>query len=90
MREMSTLIQAVNPMMFLGGPVAAAWMLRLAQNIELMIKLERLKTTGELRGWVGIKRQLTPSVLRQLGVGVSEKPKKRKFQKAKFKREKDK
>ena len=74
MRELSTLIQAVNPMMFLGGPVAAAWLTRLAQNIQMWITLQRSKTTGELMGYQRLKKQLTPAIVRQM-TGGDKKPK---------------
>jgi hypothetical protein len=73
MREMTTLIQAMNPAMFLVGPAAFAWMVRLYQNISLLIQLEKIKDTDELRGWKNMKKQLTPAILKQMGVGDGEK-----------------
>ena len=76
MREMTTLIQAMNPAMFLVGPAAFAWMVRLYQNMALMVQLEKTEKTGELRGWKNLKKQLSPAFLKQMGViGGDRKPK---------------
>lgn len=66
MREMTTLIQAMNPLLLAGGPAAFAWMFRLAQNIQLMLELEKVKGTDELRGWKNLKKQLTPGGIKTL------------------------
>lgn len=66
MREMTTLILAMNPLLLAGGPAAFAWMFRLAQNIQLMLELEKVKGTDELRGWKNLKKQLTPGGIKTL------------------------
>jgi hypothetical protein len=89
MREMSTLVQAMNPLMFLMGPASFAWVMRFAQNLALMVQLEKIEKTGELRGWKNMKRQLTPAIAKQMGVGAKKEPKKNRYAPAKFKREKE-
>lgn len=64
-REIFTLMQGMNPFMFLAAPPAAKWLFDFASNMTLLVQLEKSKTTGELTGWRGLKRQMTPVALKQ-------------------------
>ena len=64
-REATTLIQALNPKMFLATGRLAAFIEEFGSNLYLLLMLEQYKTTGEMKGIKKIKRQFTP-------VGVSQ------------------
>jgi hypothetical protein len=64
-REIFTLMQGMNVALFLTAPAAAKWLWDFAASVNLLLHLERSKSTGELTGWKGIKRQMTPAALEQ-------------------------
>ena len=75
-RELTTLLQALSLPRFLATPASMAWLQRLANNLEMLYTLEKDAKTGELKGWRGLKKQLTPSMVRQMLPSEKKGPKK--------------
>ena len=65
-REVLTVLQAISPDMWLSTPRMVGFATQLGKNLESLIMLEEYKTKPGLKGVGGIKRQFTPSVVRQL------------------------
>ena len=65
-RESTTLIQALQPKMFLTAGRTASFITKLGENITSILLWEEYKTKEGLKGVEGIKRQLTPVVVSQL------------------------
>lgn len=65
LRELMTLTQALSLPRALATPAAFAWVQRLANNLTLLVTLEKNRK-GEPRGWSGLKRQMTPALVRQM------------------------
>jgi len=72
-RESTTLIQALQPRMFLTAGRTVSFIEDLGNNLTLILKGEKYKTTGKYKGVEKLKRQLTPVAISQF-----KKPKKKK------------
>lgn len=60
MRETLTFAQGVSPDVWARTPVLMAFIDRLGKNIMMIIKMERYKRTGELKGLKALQKQFTP------------------------------
>lgn len=71
MRETLTILQGLDPRLFLSMPRLGTWMYQLADNIITLALMEEYKTDskygdkGDNKGWGALKRQFTPAFLRQ-------------------------
>jgi hypothetical protein len=71
LREMSTIIQSVDPVRWLDAGVTAGYIEQFGANLKNLMTLEKYETTtrwgekGELKGLKGLQRQITPSGLSQ-------------------------
>lgn len=65
-REVLTILQALSPILWTSTPRMVGFVTQLGKNIQSIIMLEEYKTKPGLKGVGGIKRQFTPSVVRQL------------------------
>jgi len=64
-REATTLIQALQPRMFLAAGRTAAFIEELGVNLTLLLLGEKYKTTDEYKGVRKLKRQITPVAISQ-------------------------
>ncbi|MBE9573155.1 MAG: hypothetical protein IMF11_21215, partial [Proteobacteria bacterium] len=64
-REATTLIQALQPRMFMAAGRTASFIEELGVNLTLLLKGEEYKTTGKLKGVEKLKRQVTPVAISQ-------------------------
>ena len=81
-REATTLIQALQPKMFLTAGRTASFVTDLGENLTLILKMEEYKTKKGLKGVAGLKKQLTPVAVSNLkketktkGIGLPSLPK---------------
>ena len=81
-REATTLIQALQPKMFLTAGRTASFITKLGENLTLILKMEEYKTKKGLKGVAGLKKQLTPVAVSNLkketktkGIGLPSLPK---------------
>jgi hypothetical protein len=65
-REALTLMQSVDPKLWLGTPRMLVWLTKMGVNIHALFTLETTRE-GELKGAKGIVKQLTPGQLRSSG-----------------------
>jgi hypothetical protein len=87
----SSLTAGLEVGFFFSGPAALGWVVRLVDNLQIWVTAQRIKTgsnKGKLRGLENIKRQLTPSLIKQF-LSDGRKSKKNRYAPAKFKREKE-
>ena len=62
---------------FTSGPAALGWVIRLVENLRMWVTAKRAKSgrdAGKLQGLENLKRQLTPSIIKQF-VDKNKKPK---------------
>lgn len=70
-REALTLLQGVDPRLYLASPRLASFLIQLGNNLTKIALLEEYKTDskygnkGDLKGVGGLKQQFTPSLIRQ-------------------------
>lgn len=64
-REATTLIQALQPVMFLTAGRTVAFIKELGENLTLLFMLEKYKTTDEYKGVKKLKKQVTPVAISQ-------------------------
>ena len=64
--ESLSILSAISPEMWLATPRIMGFMTQLGKNLTSIIKLEEYKTKPGLKGVGGLKKQLTPGVVRQL------------------------
>ena len=65
-RELNTLMQGIGPGLWLSVPRIMVFAKQLGANLQDIMTLERYKTKRGLKGVEGLKRQLTPQVVRQV------------------------
>lgn len=66
-REALTLLQGVDPKLWLATPRMLVWLGKLGDNLHSLITLETYKTKPGLKGVKGLKEQFSPSMLRGSG-----------------------
>lgn len=66
-REATTLIQALQPSMFLTAGRSASFVEKLGVSLTLVLQGEKYKTTDEYKGIKKLKRQFTPVAVSQFG-----------------------
>jgi hypothetical protein len=71
-RESMTLLQGVDPSLWLATPRLMGFITQLGKNLKAIATLEEYKTKSGLKGLEGLQRQLTPRAIKQF----EEKPKK--------------
>jgi hypothetical protein len=71
-REATTLIQALQPSMFLTAGRTASFAERLGLSLTLILQGEKYKTTDEYKGVKKLKRQFTPVAVSQFTGGNAE------------------
>ena len=64
-RDALSVLQAIDPQLWLGVPRAIAFLKLLGDNLHSLITLERYKEKRGLKGAEGLKRQFTPAVVKQ-------------------------
>ncbi len=64
-RELNTLMQGIGPGLWLSVPRVAVFVEQLGENFQDILTLEKYKTRKGLKGVEGLKRQLTPVVVKQ-------------------------
>jgi len=64
-RELNTLMQGIGPGLWLSVPRVMVFAKQLGANLQDILTLERYKTKRGLKGVEGLKRQLTPVVVKQ-------------------------
>lgn len=64
-RESMTLLQGVDPSMWLGTPRLVGFFKQLGDNIKSIVLLEEYKTKPGLKGVYGLQKQLTPRAVKQ-------------------------
>jgi hypothetical protein len=65
-RDSMSLVGALSLRTLLGMPPSADFLWQLIDNVEDLITMQRYASTGELQGLSRLKRQLTPSIIKQL------------------------
>lgn len=65
-REMMTLMQGVDPKLWLSSPRVLTFLAKLGDNLHKILILEEYKTKEGYKGVEGLKKQLTPVVVKQL------------------------
>lgn len=83
--ESMTLIQALDPKMFLSAGRSASFAAKLGSNLKMLLLGERYKTTKKLKGVAGLKRQITPVAISQFK-GKPKPTRKSRFLKSKTRR----
>lgn len=65
-KESLSQMQAISPKLWLSTPRLAVWLANLGANVQSLIFLEEFKNDHRLKGWEGLKKQITPAPIRQL------------------------
>jgi len=71
-RESLTLLQALDPKIWLSTPRTLKFLNDLGNNIHAVIKMEKYKTKEGYKGVEGLKRQLSPHIYKQIKKGLEE------------------
>ena len=66
-REALTLMQGVDPKLWLATPRMLVWLGKLGNNLHSLLVLETYKTKPGLKGAKGLKEQFSPSMIRGSG-----------------------
>ena len=64
-QEAMSLYGALDPKTLLSTPRTVKFVEDLAKNLSALIHLEQYKTKPGLKGWTGLKTQLTPKAIKQ-------------------------
>ena len=65
-RELNTLMQGIGPGLWLSVPRVLVFLEQLGANLQKILALEKYKTQPGLKGVQGLKRQLTPVVIKHI------------------------
>ena len=72
-RETFSLVQSLDPDMFIELPRVLSWVKQLSVHLKQLLFLEEYKTKPGLKGAKGLQRQLTPRAIKQFQ-GKAKKP----------------